>query len=305
MRHAFFINEPKRTTSPGSGVHRHTLCAQSDAERDEWIKALTQYLNWGAGIGKTITKSPSAVSSRKEDDKSIPEVSIKQHSPPIDLQKLSSTPVYHPQRSNSDTSAHCSSESTLPDGTVSLSTSRPLLRPRASMDQAFPSSSAESERRGSVSPDQSKTSSEEQEVPNDGKKKKTNRKTFWARKIFTGDMSASMPSTHSLRGFLSRSSTDATEPTSPSQQQGQPPPLPSQTNEQAQPPRVFGIPLEEAIKNSRVSEKCELPAVVYRCVEYLEAKNAAQEEGIYRLSGSAAKIKALKQQFEECKYNKR
>lgn len=40
-----------------------------------------------------------------------------------------------------------------------------------------------------------------------------------------------------------------------------------------------------------------LPAVVYRCIEYLEAKNAASEEGIFRLSGSNLVIKALKERF--------
>jgi RalA-binding protein 1 len=41
----------------------------------------------------------------------------------------------------------------------------------------------------------------------------------------------------------------------------------------------------------------ELPAVVYRCIEYLHAKEAALEEGIFRLSGSNVVIKALKERF--------
>lgn len=63
--------------------------------------------------------------------------------------------------------------------------------------------------------------------------------------------------------------------------------------------QVFGIPLDEAIQVCRISQDYELPAVVYRCIEYLEAKNAAQEEGIYRLSGSAAKMKKLKERFNK------
>lgn len=39
------------------------------------------------------------------------------------------------------------------------------------------------------------------------------------------------------------------------------------------PPRpVFGVPLKEAVAISRIRPGLELPAVVYRCVEYLEAK---------------------------------
>jgi RalA-binding protein 1 len=41
-----------------------------------------------------------------------------------------------------------------------------------------------------------------------------------------------------------------------------------------------------------------LPAIVFRCIEYLETKNAQDEEGIYRLSGSSAVIKGLKERFD-------
>jgi hypothetical protein len=54
---------------------------------------------------------------------------------------------------------------------------------------------------------------------------------------------------------------------------------------------VFGVPLKEAVAISRIRTGLELPAVVYRTVEYLEAKNAESEEGIFRLSGSANVIR--------------
>ncbi|CAG8591466.1 6547_t:CDS:2 [Ambispora gerdemannii] len=60
---------------------------------------------------------------------------------------------------------------------------------------------------------------------------------------------------------------------------------------------VFGVPLEQAISVARIKDGYELPAVVYRCIEYLDAKNAAFEEGIYRLSGSSATIKILRERF--------
>jgi RhoGAP domain len=63
----------------------------------------------------------------------------------------------------------------------------------------------------------------------------------------------------------------------------------------AYPPRaVFGVPLEEALD---VAQIANLPAIVFRCIQYLEAKKADQEEGIYRLSGSSAVIKNLKDRF--------
>lgn len=61
---------------------------------------------------------------------------------------------------------------------------------------------------------------------------------------------------------------------------------------------VFGIPLAEAVQDcGPPGIDVELPAVVYRCIEYLHAKEAALEEGIFRLSGSNVVIKALKERF--------
>ncbi|KAN0061423.1 Rho GTPase activating protein [Thecaphora frezii] len=64
-----------------------------------------------------------------------------------------------------------------------------------------------------------------------------------------------------------------------------------------EPRPVFGVPLAESIAVSSIHEGLELPSVVYRCIEYLEKTNAAMEEGIYRLSGSSAVIKTLKDRF--------
>ncbi|CAG8591285.1 21525_t:CDS:1 [Cetraspora pellucida] len=60
---------------------------------------------------------------------------------------------------------------------------------------------------------------------------------------------------------------------------------------------VFGIPLEQAIAVARIKEGYELPAVVFRCIEYLDANDADKEEGIYRLSGAAMTLKHLKDRF--------
>ncbi|GAA5914040.1 hypothetical protein JCM6882_001831 [Rhodosporidiobolus microsporus] len=87
----------------------------------------------------------------------------------------------------------------------------------------------------------------------------------------------------SFWGFASRSSDKSS--TSPHQAPA-PPSRP-----------VFGVPLKEAVAISRIRPGLELPAIVYRCVEYLEAKNAEHEEGIFRLSGSANVIRLLKDRF--------
>jgi RalA-binding protein 1 len=58
---------------------------------------------------------------------------------------------------------------------------------------------------------------------------------------------------------------------------------------------VFGVSLEDS---NAVASIAGLPAIVFRCISYLEKRGAASEEGIFRLSGSSAVIKALKDRFD-------
>lgn len=61
---------------------------------------------------------------------------------------------------------------------------------------------------------------------------------------------------------------------------------------------VFGIPLNEAVELSQPADiEAYLPAVVYRCLEYLRFMGAQDEEGIFRLSGSSTTIKRLREHF--------
>ncbi|KAF2842788.1 RhoGAP-domain-containing protein [Patellaria atrata CBS 101060] len=95
-------------------------------------------------------------------------------------------------------------------------------------------------------------------------------------------------------GFRGRSSSDIANAQQQQQQQQQ-----QNMHERPNQARVvFGLPLAEAVECSAPLgiDTC-LPAVVYRCLEYLNAKNAASEEGIFRLSGSNIVIKALRERF--------
>jgi RalA-binding protein 1 len=61
---------------------------------------------------------------------------------------------------------------------------------------------------------------------------------------------------------------------------------------------VFGLSLAEAVEVCPpVGIDVELPAVVYRSIEYLRGKKAANEEGLFRLSGSNIVIRTLKERF--------
>jgi RalA-binding protein 1 len=94
-----------------------------------------------------------------------------------------------------------------------------------------------------------------------------------------------------LRGFLSRTSHEQNDRSRKYKEEEMP------TAKRAK--QVFGVSLEEAVRICRVSEGYELPAVVYRCIEYLDAMDAVLEEGLYRLSGSNSTMKALKEKFNQ------
>lgn len=62
--------------------------------------------------------------------------------------------------------------------------------------------------------------------------------------------------------------------------------------------QAFGAPLSEAVRHNAPGDvNVPLPAVVFRCIQYLDAKNAVLEEGIFRLSGSNVVIKQLRERF--------
>ncbi|KAK4520385.1 Respiratory supercomplex factor 1, mitochondrial [Mucor velutinosus] len=139
-------------------------------------------------------------------------------------------------------------------------------------------------------------------------KSKKHRKSFWSRRKFfsnsntmpsasptsttTSPTSAALPivDTASIRHTLSFPFINNTEETSSSGSSACSTPM----------FQIFGVPLEAAIRVSRISERYQLPAIVYRCIAYLEEKKAIHEEGIYRLSGSSAQMSYLRQQF--CEY---
>lgn len=106
-------------------------------------------------------------------------------------------------------------------------------------------------------------------------KKAVNRRTFWPRK------KASTNHSSPPEDICSTSSSSSTTIATPAFQ-------------------IFGVSLEEANRLTRISKNFELPAIVYRCIEYLELKDAIHEEGIYRQSGSSVQIQQLRTLF--CEY---
>ncbi|CAG8771905.1 1417_t:CDS:2, partial [Gigaspora margarita] len=215
-RHAFLILEPK----PGSKAQntRHVLCAESDAERDEWVEALLQYVGlsqngqWNAQpmLGISVSQAQKRASMMEEMER---------------IRKYTGTP--EPRD----------------------------VSPSSSQVVAVVSSNNSSQGQSSTRRDR----------PHDdqiSEKKKNSRKTFFGNMFGSKDDKKKY---HDIRPDVSKI--------------------------------VFGIPLDQAISVARIKEGYELPAVVYRCIEYLDANDADKEEGIYRLSGAAMTLKHLKDRF--------
>ncbi|KAI8373601.1 RhoGAP domain protein [Choanephora cucurbitarum] len=115
-------------------------------------------------------------------------------------------------------------------------------------------------------------------------KQKANRRSFWSRKVF-----GSTPANDLLPPI---------SPQNPTYDYNHIQIL-SDLEETRGDKQVFGIPLVDAVALSRINDSYDLPAIVHRCIEYLETKDALYEEGIYRLSGSSSKVKALKKRFND------
>ncbi|KAG0243494.1 hypothetical protein BGW41_002034 [Actinomortierella wolfii] len=62
--------------------------------------------------------------------------------------------------------------------------------------------------------------------------------------------------------------------------------------------QIFGIPLAEAVKHSRISPSTGVPAVVTRCIEYLDVMGV-EEVGLYRISGSSTTVAKMKALFDQ------
>ncbi|KAG0308375.1 hypothetical protein BGZ97_000080 [Linnemannia gamsii] len=61
--------------------------------------------------------------------------------------------------------------------------------------------------------------------------------------------------------------------------------------------QIFGIPLEEAVRLSKISATTGVPAVISRCIEYLDIMGV-EEVGLYRVPGSTSNVARLKAMFD-------
>jgi RalA-binding protein 1 len=267
-RHAFLILEPKKKDS--SALVRHVLCAESDGERDAWVDALLHYV-----------EIPSS-----EDEKVVAKShnNAKQPAAPNPKPRLLVGNSRKGSKGTDSPDADMQHESVQ---SFSYDDAVPAAPP------VFGSTSEKEASRGS--PTTGDNPSPDNVFPGFNNSKIISGPTngavihnvgAWGNKVPT----SSKEKKRSIWGFRARSSSDLaagdSDPHNPS----------AERRGSIRP--VFGMPLVEAVQFCGPTNiDVELPAVVYRCIEYLEAKGAASEEGIFRLSGSNVVIKALKERF--------
>lgn len=262
FRHAFLILEPKKKDS--SSLVRHVLCAESDDERDQWVDALLHYVDYKdedevqAGRQAQVTKSEISAPRSPRLQKS--------------MNDLRTGP------SNTNLIQAVGYNETVAGDT-------PVMGPAANLRTTeTPSPPHDKLTSGAdTAPTHPIISgpSNLQVIQNTGD---------WGMKVPPTPGKDRKRSVFQLPFGKGRSSSDIDPHDAKS---------PGVKNADKSYSRaVFGVPLAEAVEFARPADAdTELPAVVYRCIQYLTAMNAVAEEGIFRLSGSNTVIRALKERF--------
>ncbi|KAF7597408.1 hypothetical protein BBP40_003655 [Aspergillus hancockii] len=275
-RHAFLILEPKKKDS--SALVRHVLCAESDEERDSWVEVLLEYVE---GQSESEDLNNESLTGQTQVSVEQPTNTILKPKPPFEgcdtVQGFSyedavpaDPPVFGPaheqQGLRSPTFPHV-----------------PFVDPTDLTPATY------------HSPDLGQLSSRIISGPTNGTVIQD--AGAWGNKTA---ITSTKEKKRSIWGFRTRSSVDLA-----SQLQASHDSPSTQIHGNASVDRrdlvrpVFGIPLAEAVQFCAPQgvDVDYLPAVVYRCIEYLKAKGAESEEGIFRLSGSNIVVKALKERF--------
>ncbi|KAK5133094.1 hypothetical protein LTR08_008204 [Meristemomyces frigidus] len=281
FRHAFLILEPKKKDS--TSLVRHVLCAESDEERDAWVEALLQYVDYRddeevSNKGTQYVRPGPDISSARSPrlQKSMNDLRPPPSKESVGLMVPDSMRAMHYKDTVAGEAPYIG-----PAGVQKISTPPPpqdILFPGAHDHVASgnPSISGPTNLHvisnagdwGMRAPP-TPTAREHKEHKEHGKDKK--------RSMFSA--------------FRGRSSSDLAP--------GMASPAFAPHDYRMNGVRaVFGVPLAEAVQYAHPADATtELPAVVYRCIEYLTVNQAIAEEGIFRLSGSNTVIRMLKDRF--------
>jgi RalA-binding protein 1 len=271
-RHAFLILEPKKK-DPNS-VTKHVLCAESDKERDQWVDALLRWIDYRDPEDEESPKKEHA-SDRTQERGNGKKKQGKQQ-PQRDEENLIGVSYETTRQGDIPQGVPTRGKSGDHESTHSMSTTSSFTISAPRDPQIISNTEAWGSKLGMGL------------APPTQEEKKARKRSFFG---FGPKPRTSSDGQESL--FGSDSSTLAGLQQQLQQQYGSSGGGGGGSNRQA-----FGASLAEAVRYNPPSDvRVPLPAVVYRCIQYLDAKNAIFEEGIFRLSGSNVVIKQLRERF--------
>ncbi|KAK4240803.1 hypothetical protein C8A03DRAFT_12912 [Achaetomium macrosporum] len=265
-RHAFLILEPKKK-DPNS-MTKHVLCAESDSERDQWVDALLRWIDY---------RDPDDEDTPKKDH------AHDRHGSGTGKKKAHGQGKQpQPQAAGTDETIGVSYEATkqgdAPQGVPSKGKQPGQHDHDLNHGHSTPSYTISAPSNPHVISNSESWGSKlgmGLNAPTQEEKKARKRSFFG----FGPKTRTSSDGQDSLFGSEGSSSLPVSQYHGPVR-------------------HVFGATLAEAVRyNAPVDVRVPLPSVVYRCIQYLDAKNAVLEEGIFRLSGSNLVIKQLKERF--------
>ncbi|KAI3323363.1 hypothetical protein HD806DRAFT_82834 [Xylariaceae sp. AK1471] len=271
-RHAFLVLEPKKKDS--SSHVKHVLCAESDQERDQWVDALLRWIDYRDSNEDDVSQKSGTHGHSSQAH--VTGANAKK--------KMYGQGKPHGQHNGSQdaligVSYDSAKQGDLPDGAPprrrGTASPEPLEKPVASVY------TISAPRDPHVISDSASWGSKTNLLlPGPTMEEKKQRK-------------------RSFFGFgpKTRSSTDDQDVLYNSSGGSTPQP---QVESRGPVRQVFGAPLAEAVRYcGPMDADVPLPAVIYRCIQYLDLKNAILEEGIFRLSGSNVVIKQLRERFNQ------
>ncbi|KAI9800568.1 MAG: hypothetical protein M1833_003226 [Piccolia ochrophora] len=276
-RHAFLILEPKKKDS--SSHVRHVLCAESDAERDEWVVTLMHY------VDDNSSDDERPASSHKENQSAMAAVLQAKNKISGSARKGKDSPDLD---GSMDALRGVSYENTVQAEAPNRGSNSKRVEEAPQPSATLPQSAV-----GTFTPAGPPPPSKQISGPTNGAV--IHNAGAWGNRPQPLQLDKKDHKKRSIFGFKTRSSSDSNMNSPMLTSSG----LGAGYHERMGPVRaVFGAPLAEATEFSQpYGVNVYLPAVIYRCIEYLDAKDAASEEGIFRLSGSNVVIKSLRERF--------
>ncbi|KAI0486332.1 hypothetical protein F4859DRAFT_365400 [Xylaria cf. heliscus] len=271
-RHAFLVMEPKKKDA--SSYVKHVLCAESDQERDQWVDTLLRWIDYRDPNDDEASLKSSTHSHNSQAHVTGANAKKKMYGP---------GKPQEPRNENQDAligmSYDTAKQGDIPDGAPPRrrGTASPEL-PEKPVASLYTISAPRDPHIISDSASWGSKTNLLQPGPSLEEKKQRKRSFFGF-------------------GPKARSSSDDQDPLYNSSGGSTPQP---QSESRGPVRQVFGAPLAEAVRYcGPVDTNVPLPAVVYRCIQYLDLKNAILEEGIFRLSGSNLVIKQLRERFNQ------